>query len=167
MFDDDDEDESDTEESTDHHSSNGSVSSSDLLECGIEIKAQPPGKDMTNLSLLSGGERAMTSIALMMALFMLNPSAICILDEADAPLDESNLDLFIGLINEFTDLTQFLVITHKKKTITAADRVYGLTMQEDGVSQLISMDMENRVPDEYLQENPDEQPGSVAGTLAE
>ncbi len=167
VFDDDDEDESETEEAVETSSSNGSVSSSDLLECGIEIKAQPPGKDMTNLSLLSGGERAMTSIALMMALFMLNPSAICILDEADAPLDESNLDLFIGLINEFTDLTQFLVITHKKKTITAADHVYGLTMQEDGVSQLISMDMENRVPDEYLQENPEEQPGSVAGTLAE
>ncbi len=164
---DEEEDSEEDEVLPDQHSGNGTASSENLLECGIEIKARPPGKETKNLSLLSGGERAMTSFALMMALFMLNPSAICILDEADAPLDESNLDLFIGLLDEFTDLTQFLVITHKKKTITAADRVYGLTMQEDGVSQLISMDMEKRIPEEYLQNNPEEQPGSVAGTVAE
>lgn len=95
----------------------------------------------------------MTSIAFMMGLFMLNPGAICILDEADAPLDDSNLDLFIGMLEEFTDLTQFLIVTHKKKTLTAAERVYGMTMQEDGVSNMVTLDLEKRIPEEYLEQD--------------
>jgi len=161
----DEDEESEDGEGGDASGEDGSRENADLLDCGIEIYAKPPGKEMSKLSLLSGGERAMTSLALMMALFMLNPSAICILDEADAPLDESNLDLFIGLLNEFTDLTQFLIITHKKKTIAAADQVYGLTMQEDGVSQLVSLDLEKRIPEEYIDEEPER--SSVAGTFRE
>lgn len=117
-----------------------------LLECGVDIMVRLPGKEKTNLSLLSGGEKAMTSISLMMSLFMTNPGPLCILDEVDAPLDESNLDQFLGLIDEFSDSTQFLLITHQKKSIASAEMIYGITMEEEGISKLVPLELEENIP---------------------
>lgn len=112
---------------------------SDLLMTGVEIVAQPPGKRLQNLSLLSGGEKALTAAALIFAIFELRPSPICILDEVDAPLDEANVGRFAEMVREISDRSQFLVITHNTRTMEVADTLYGVTMQEPGVSKLVGV----------------------------
>ena len=112
---------------------------SNILECGIEIQVQPPGKKLQNMTLLSGGERAFTAIALLFAILKMNPSPFCVLDEIEAALDDVNVYRFADYIKKFTNQTQFLVITHRKGTMEAADTVYGITMQESGISKLLSM----------------------------
>lgn len=110
-----------------------------VLECGIDIEVRPPGKKLHNIMQLSGGEKAMTAIALIFALFKVNPSPFCILDEIDAPLDESNIVRFCRVLQEFLKLSQFIVVTHNRMTIQLADVLYGITMQEKGVSQVVSV----------------------------
>ncbi len=111
----------------------------DILEAGIEIIAKPPGKELQSLSLLSGGEKALTAVALLFAIFKSKPSPFCILDEVDAPLDESNIQRFANVLREFLEHSQFLLITHNKKSMGIADCLYGVTMQEPGVSKKIAV----------------------------
>ena len=111
----------------------------DPLECGIDIVCRPPGKRTQSVSLLSGGERALSAIALLFAILRVKPSPFCVLDEVDAALDEANIGRFADLLGQFSDKTQFLVVTHSKKTISAGNVLYGVTMEEPGVSKLISL----------------------------
>jgi len=113
----------------------------DLLECGIEIMAQPPGKSAKALTLLSGGEKALTAISLLFAIFHFKPSPFCVLDEVDAPLDEANVARFAGMVQRMKTDTQFVVITHQKPTMIAADTLYGVTMEEQGISRLVSVQL--------------------------
>jgi chromosome segregation protein len=113
-----------------------------LNESGIDIMASPPGKKLQNIALLSGGEKSLTAMALLMAIFRFTPSPFCILDEVDAPLDEPNIMRLTRLIKEMSATTQFIVITHAKKTMEAAQALYGVTMQEPGVSKLVSVRFE-------------------------
>lgn len=110
-----------------------------ILECGIEIEVQPPGKKLQNMNLLSGGEKAFTAIALLFAILKINPAPFCVLDEIEAALDEVNVYRFAQYLKKFTKDTQFLVITHRKGTMEIADTVYGITMKENGISKLLSM----------------------------
>jgi chromosome segregation protein len=114
----------------------------DMLETGVDIEVQPPGKRLQNLALLSGGEMAMTAIALIFALFQVKPSPFCLLDEVDAPLDEANGARFNNLLREMARLSQFIVITHNKKTMECVDTLYGVTMPSAGVSQLVSVKLD-------------------------
>jgi hypothetical protein len=111
----------------------------DPLECEIDILARPRGKNLQSISLLSSGERALTAIALLFAIYLIKPSPFCLLDEVDAPLDEANVDRFVALLKRFSEKTQFIMITHNKKTMEAAGALYGVTMQEPGVSKLVSV----------------------------
>ncbi len=110
-----------------------------ILECGIEITVQPPGKKLQNMMLLSGGEKAFTAIALLFAILKINPAPFCVLDEIEAALDDVNVFRYADYLKKFTDHTQFLVITHRKGTMEVADTVYGVTMEESGISKLLSM----------------------------
>jgi len=118
------------------------LESEDVLEAGIEIVAQPPGKRLQNILLLSGGEKAMTAIALVMAIFKYRPAPFCLLDEVDAPLDDANVGRFVDKIASMSEKTQFIVITHNKRTMEAARALYGVTMQEAGVSKVVSVKFE-------------------------
>lgn len=114
-----------------------------VLESGIDIVAQPPGKKPQHISLLSGGEKALTAVALLFAIFMRKPSPFCILDEIDAPLDDKNVERFKELVREFAQTTQFIVITHNKVTMELANTIYGVTMQEPGVSRVVSLKLDD------------------------
>ncbi len=121
--------------------------SADILEAGIEIAARPPGKKLTSLSLMSGGEKTMTTIALLFAIFKSRPSPFCILDEVDAALDETNVHRFVVLLESFKETSQFILITHNKITMAMADRLYGVTMQEKGVSKRVAVELEKYDPE--------------------
>ena len=109
------------------------------------MRAQPPGKRNATIHMLSGGEKTLTAIALMFALFQLNPAPFCVLDEVDAPLDDLNVGRYCQLIKEMSTETQFLIISHNKVTIETADHLMGVTMQEPGVSRIVSVDMQEAV----------------------
>ncbi len=115
-----------------------------LLETGIEITAQPPGKKLLSIAVLSGGEKAFAALALLFAFFMHKPSPFCILDEADAPLDEANVGRYVDVIKEFSANTQFIVVTHNKTTMSAAQMLYGITMEEKGVSKVLSLNLKEQ-----------------------
>jgi chromosome segregation protein len=125
----------------------------DPLEADIEIVARPKGKTLQSLNLLSGGERALTAIALLFAIYLVKPSPFCILDEVDAPLDDANINRFLNMLKKFNDKTQFIVITHNKKTMEIADYLYGITMQEPGISKVVSVKFRGaEEPVEYSRE---------------
>lgn len=114
---------------------------SDLLEAGIEIIAKPPGKQMRSISLLSGGEKCLTAIALLFAIFEVKAGPFCILDEIDAPLDDSNVERFANIVKQYVDRCQFIIITHNKQTMSIADRLFGVSMEEKGISKLLQMEL--------------------------
>src|SRR5437879_572814 len=115
------------------------VDENDVLESGIDIVARPPGKQLQTISLLSGGEQTMTAVSLLFSIYQVKPSPFCVLDELDAPLDESNINRFIRVLQRFLAHSQFIIITHNKRTIGMADVLYGVTMQEQGVSRIVSV----------------------------
>ncbi len=117
----------------------------DVLSCGIEIKAQPPGKRLQNLTLLSGGERCLTAIALLFAILKLRPTPFCVLDEVEAALDDANVSRFTEYIRNYAEASQFILVTHRKGTMEAADRLYGVTMQERGISRILSMKLSDEI----------------------
>jgi chromosome segregation protein len=119
------------------------VESDDPLEAGLEIMCQPPGKHLSTLSLLSGGEQTLTAMSLIFAVFLANPSPICVLDEVDAPLDDANVMRFCNLLDEMIERTdtRFMIITHHAITMSRMNRLFGVTMAEQGVSQLVSVDL--------------------------
>ncbi len=120
------------------------VDSEDPLEAGLEMFVSPPGKRLQSITLLSGGEQALTALSLIFAVFLVNPSPICVLDEVDAPLDDANVTRFCGLLDDLTKITntKFIIITHHALTMSRMDRLYGVTMAEQGVSQLVSVDLQ-------------------------
>jgi chromosome segregation protein len=124
--------------------------SDDPLESDIEVMARPSGKRVDSVSLLSGGERALTAIALLFAVYLIKPSPFCILDEVDAPLDDMNVGRFVRLLERFAERTQFVVITHNKLTMESADHLYGVTMEESGVSRLVSVSFDELDTDDPL-----------------
>ncbi|MHC4877742.1 MAG: chromosome segregation protein SMC [Planctomycetota bacterium] len=114
----------------------------DVLDCGIDIVARPPGKELRSITLLSGGEKTMTAVALLLAIFKSNPSPFCILDEVDAALDDANVERYASVIHEFKEMTQFIMISHRKRTMTVADRIFGVTMEQSGVSKRLTVSFE-------------------------
>jgi chromosome segregation protein len=144
------------------------VDDTDPLESGIEIIAKPPGKQLQSISLLSGGEKTMTAVALLFSIYMVKPSPFCVLDEMDAPLDESNINRFIKILDRFVWQSQFVVITHNKRTIATADVLYGVTMEEHGISKLVGVrltrreDAEGQQPD-LIGSGVEREPGATPG----
>ena len=122
----------------------------DILESGIEVVARPPGKEPRSISLLSGGEKTLTCVALLLAMFRSRPSPFCVLDEVDAALDEANIDRFTRVLHDFLKWTQFIIVTHSKKTMTCANTIYGVTMQESGVSKQVSVRFEDVSDDGHI-----------------
>jgi len=117
------------------------VGNVDSPDCGIDIVAQPPGKKMQNINLMSGGEKALTAVSLIFSIFLVKPSPFCLLDEVDAPLDDANVGRFNQLLREMSEESQFILITHNKKTMELNDTLYGVTMQEPGVSSCVSVQL--------------------------
>ena len=120
------------------------VDSDDPLEAGLELLVSPPGKRLQSITLLSGGEQALTALSLIFAVFLTNPSPICVLDEVDAPLDDANVSRFCNLLDELTKITstRFIIVTHHALTMSKMDRLYGVTMPEKGISQLVAVDLQ-------------------------
>jgi chromosome segregation protein len=110
-----------------------------ILESGVEVAVQLPGKRVSTLNLLSGGEKALTAVSLIFALFLINPSPFCFLDEVDAPLDDANIGRFNSMVREMSEQSQFILITHNKRTMEVAETLYGITMEEPGVSEVVSV----------------------------
>jgi chromosome segregation protein len=134
------------------------------LESGIEIVARPPGKQLQTISLLSGGEQTMTAVSLLFSIYQVKPSPFCVLDELDAPLDESNINRFIRVLQRFLVHSQFIIITHNKRTIGMADVLYGVTMQEHGVSRIVSVKFHKEVEAPAEQQMIPSVAESLAGT---
>ena len=143
------------------------VDEEDVLSSGIEIVARPPGKKLQSISLLSGGEQTMTAVSLMFSIYQVSPSPFCVLDELDAPLDESNINRFILVLKRFINHSQFLVITHNKRTISMADTLYGVTMQEHGVSKIVSARFQKTERDEDATGARETKPPTNRGQAAE
>ena len=122
----------------------------DILECGIDVVARPPGKELRSISLLSGGEKTMTAVALLLAIFKSKPSPFCILDEVDAALDEGNVNRYTNVLKEFESFTQFIIVTHHKRTMAGADVLYGVTMEEAGVSKRMSVRFDDISEDGHI-----------------
>ena len=120
------------------------VDSDDPLEAGLEMLVSPPGKRLQSITLLSGGEQALTALSLIFAVFLTNPSPICVLDEVDAPLDDANVTRFCGLLDDLTKITdtKFIIVTHHALTMSKMNRLYGVTMPEKGISQLVAVDLQ-------------------------
>ena len=116
-----------------------------ILECGIDIIAEPPGKKLSNISLLSGGEKALTAVAILFAILKLRPMPFCVLDEIEAAFDDANVDRFARYLKNFSKDTQFIVITHRKPTMELADCLYGVTMEEKGVSKMVSVKLSDAI----------------------
>jgi chromosome segregation protein len=129
---------------TDEGEADLKLTGDNLLECDIEIVAKPPGKRPHSIEMLSGGEKTLTSIAFLFGIYLVKPSPFCILDEVDAPLDDANIGKFIDMIREFSVKTQFLIVTHNKKTMESADTIYGITQEEEGISKIVSVKFENQ-----------------------
>ena len=129
------------------------VTEDDILESGIDIIARPPGKRLQSVSLLSGGERTMTAVALLFSIYLIKPSPFCLLDELDAALDESNIGRFVNVLADFLKMSQFIVITHNRRTIAAAGVIYGVTMQESGISRTVSMKFSEYEQSKEMQPN--------------
>jgi chromosome segregation protein len=117
----------------------------EILDAGVQVMAQPPGKRNSTIHLLSGGEKALTAVALVFAIFQLNPAPFCLLDEVDAPLDDANTERFAKLVQTMARETQFLFISHNKITMEMAEQLIGVTMQEQGVSRVVAVDIEDAV----------------------
>jgi chromosome segregation protein len=118
------------------------VAGEDMLEAGIDIVARPPGKELQSINLLSGGERSLTALAILFAVFKVKPSPFCILDEVDAALDETNVERFLRVLQDFVGPTQFCIVTHHKRTMAACQVLYGITMQKRGVSSRLAVALE-------------------------
>ncbi len=114
----------------------------EVLDCAIDVVARPPGKELRSISLLSGGEKTLTAVALLLSIFRSRPSPFCLLDEVDAALDDANISRFVGVLKEFRNETQFIMITHRKPTMSVTDVLYGVTMEESGVSKRLSVTFE-------------------------
>ena len=135
---------------------------SDPLESGIDIIAKPPGKKLQTISLLSGGERSMTAVALLFAIYMVKPSPFCVLDELDAPLDEANIGRFLKVLDRFIDNSQFIIVTHNKRTMSRADLIYGISMEEYGVSKTLGMQFtEKKTEDNSSEKNAEDNSSEI------
>ncbi len=136
----------------------------DLLTCGVDIMAKPPGKNVGSIELMSGGEKALTAISLIMAIFLIKPSPFCLLDEVDAPLDEANVSRFSQLIKEMSALSQFIVITHNRKTMESADQLYGVTMEDAGSSKIVSVHVQQAFESLKLSSSPPKKAATTKAT---